>query len=103
MWVDPAGDVLLSGYFQNSTNLGGGTYTSAGGLDMFAAKYAGGSGAHVWSRRFGGASTDFASGIVTDGNGYVMITGAFWGTTDFGDSLRTSGGSSDAFLLRLAP
>jgi hypothetical protein len=103
LWVDPAGDVLLAGYFQTSTNLGGGTYTSAGGFDAFAAKYTAGSGAHLWSRSFGGASTDFASGIVTDGNGYVMMAGAFWGTTDFGDSLRTSAGSSDAFLLRLAP
>ncbi|HLN81480.1 MAG TPA: hypothetical protein VK392_09850, partial [Thermoanaerobaculia bacterium] len=60
--VDGAGNVVVVGAFQNSVDFGGGSLTSAGGTDMFVAKYSA-SGAHLWSRRFGGASDDYAEAV----------------------------------------
>src|SRR5262249_17807764 len=51
--VDSSGNVLVTGYFQGTVDFGGGGLVSAGGADAFLAKYSP-SGAHLWSKRFGG-------------------------------------------------
>jgi hypothetical protein len=58
-------------------------------------------GSPLWSKRFGGASSDQALGVAVEGNGSVAVTGVFSGTVDFGGGPLTSAGGSDIFLLRL--
>ena len=100
--TDANGNVVITGCFPYSINLGGLPLISAGMEDVFVAKYSS-SGAHLWSERFGGSSFDQGIGLAVDGTGHVVVTGTFMGTADFGGQVLSSAGSYDAFLLRLDP
>ena len=82
--LDPSGDVILAGSFENIVDFGGGPLSSAGGDDAFLAKYSGLNGSHLWSKRFGDAQAQAPYGVAADGNGNVVITGQFYGTIDMG-------------------
>jgi hypothetical protein len=94
------GDLYLVGQFDGALDFGGGTLTSAGGLDAFALRLDP-TGAHAWSRRFGAAGNQYASGAATDSQGQLLLTGYFEQTIDFGGAL-TSAGGLDLFAARLA-
>ena len=57
--VDGSGNMILTGTFQGTVDLGGGNLVSAGDYDIFLAKYDA-SGVHQWSERFGSAGRDIA-------------------------------------------
>jgi hypothetical protein len=74
--------------------------TSAGGNDIFLAKYSP-AGAHQWSRRIGGTSTyDGGTGLAVDTDGNVVLAGFISRTVDFGTGSITSAGSKDVFVAR---
>jgi chitodextrinase len=97
--VDDGGNVAVTGYFQGTVNFGGGSLSSAGGNDIFLAKFSD-SGAHVWSKRFGGTSDDRGTGVAVAGTGDVVVTGYFNATADFGGGAQVSTGGSDIFLAK---
>jgi hypothetical protein len=96
--VDAAGDVYLTGWFASTVNFGGGALTSDGGSDIFVASYTGASGAHRWSKAFGDFDGDGGTSIAADGQGHVVATGYYFGTTSFGGTPLTSNGGADVFL-----
>ena len=98
---DSAGNVLLAGSFQGTVDFGGGPLTSAGGSDIFVAKYTS-AGDYIWAGRFGGAGDDLAYGLAVDPSGNAVVTGAFQGTADFGGGALTSAGDFDVFVARYA-
>ena len=70
-------------------DFGNGPLTSAGGNDIFVAKFPPSGGTALWSKRFGGpASTDGdyekSFGIAAGPDGSTIVTGYFIGTTAFG-------------------
>jgi hypothetical protein len=90
--VDSAKNVLVTGKFFGTTDLGGGAKTSVGGADLFVAKYSGVDGSHIWDRTMGGVNSDSVYGIAADPNtGNVVITGSYIGAIDFGGGARNSG------------
>jgi hypothetical protein len=97
--VDASGNLLVAGQFAGTADLGGGPLTSAGGFDGFLAKYTT-NGAHVWSRRVGGASLDTVTGVGVDASGNPTIVGYFQGTASFGGANLTSAGSGDVVVAR---
>jgi PKD repeat protein len=101
--VDPSGNVVIAGRFTGVASLGGASLSSAGGTDVYVAKYTS-SGTHVWSRRHGGALSDTGYGVATDTLGNVLVTGYFSGTVDFGvETCRVPFSSDlDVFLLKLS-
>ncbi len=101
--VDGAGNVVLTGYFMSSVNLGGGLLTSAGNYDAFVAKYAAADGTYLWADRFGGAGNDIGYGVAVDGIGDVVATGFFAQTVNFGGISLTSTGPQDIFFIKLTP
>jgi hypothetical protein len=101
--VDGAGDVVVTGYFQETINLGGGALQSAGQSDVYAVKLGGATGAHRWSRRYGDGENQFGYGVAASSNGTVLLTGLFGGSADFGTGALRSTGSGDVFLTSLAP
>ena len=96
--VDPAGNLYVGGKFSETANFGGGALTSAGRTDMWMAKLSATNGAHVWSKRVGGASDDLLSGIAVDSAGAVFLSGTFVGTIDFGGPPLSSTGANAMFL-----
>jgi hypothetical protein len=99
--VDPAGDVIVTGYFGGPADFGGGTLTPAGFLDIFVAKYDA-NGGHIWSRRFGGANSELGRDVAFDGLGNIAVCGSFSGTVDFGGGpLTGNSGGSDLFVVKL--
>ncbi|MFO0760745.1 MAG: nucleotide-binding protein [Byssovorax sp.] len=99
---DPDGNVVVTGSFNGTMNFGGGNLVSAGGADIFVAKYDGMTGNHLWSKSFGDAQLDQAGrGITCDSVGNVIVTGGFEGTVNFGGGALASAGGLDAFLVKL--
>src|SRR5206468_3093812 len=52
--VDRSGNVAIAGFFSGPVDFGGGALAQGGDLDVFVAKFSS-SGAHLWSKGFGGA------------------------------------------------
>lgn len=101
--VDAAGDVYFTGSFLGTMTIGT-SLASAGGTDIFLAKLSGATGAAVWGKRFGDAAIEQAGRTVTvDGQGNVLMVGAFNGTVDFGGGPLTTAGATDAFVAKFDP
>jgi hypothetical protein len=101
--VDANGDIYVTGVFVNSVDFGSGTpLTSAGGADIFLAKYSA-AGTHLWSKRFGGTGSDIGYAVALDSGGNVLLTGKFQGTADFGGGALTSAGDDDIVVAKYDP
>lgn len=109
--VDQAtGDVVLTGTFASTLDLGGGPLESAGARDLFVARLSG-DGEHLLSQRFGDAEdqlfTDFETGArasaAVDEAGNVLLAGPLFGAADFGGGELTSRGKTDMYLVKLGP
>jgi hypothetical protein len=101
--ADPQGNLLVTGEFSGTIQIGSTTLTSAGGTDVFVAKYDGENGDVLWAKRVGGAMDDRGAAIAADSEANVYIAGAFNGTIDLGGGPIASHGSSDAFFAKLDP
>jgi uncharacterized protein (AIM24 family) len=100
--VATSSDILITGAFGGSMDLGGGKLVSEGlGADVFVARLDP-NGGQVWSKRFGGAAGDHV-GLGIAGQGYAVVTGKFGGSIDFGGGPLTSAGGNDAFVVKLDP
>ena len=102
--VDAADNILVTGYFVGTMDLGGGLLTSGGGNnnpDVFVAKFSN-AGAHIWSKRFGGAYSNFGYGVGVDRNNDVFVTGQYNVQADFGGGPVQSAGGGDGFLVKFA-
>jgi hypothetical protein len=100
---DTFNNPVICGSYDTFCNFGSQTFTSAGSLDIFAAKYDGGSGSPVWAQSFGGTSTDGATAVSVDGSNATIVTGYFTGGVNFGGIPLTAAGANDVFLLRMQP
>jgi hypothetical protein len=101
--VDSAGDVVVTGNFDQAIDFGGGALASAGSGDIFVTKLSGASGAQVWARGYGAAGNESGNAVAIDGNRNVVACGWFGGTVNFGGAALTSAGSGDIFVIDLTP
>jgi hypothetical protein len=102
--VAVAGDgVAVVGTFATSTNVGGSEIMGRGVYDVFVAKYLDASGAHAWSRGFGGAGIDEGHTIAVAGSD-VIVAGEFQQSVNFGgpQPLTSANNSTDVFVARYA-
>lgn len=107
--VDVNGDVYISGNFSKDGadfNPGGsgGAFTSAGGEDVFVAKYSS-TGTFLWAKSMGGSSSDYSEGgVAVDANGNVYVTASFSSSANFNPGgsggVLTAAGGNDAFLAK---
>jgi len=98
--VDGNGDVVVAGRFKDTVDFGGDPLTAAGASDAFVARYAGGSGAHMDSLRFGAEGNDLASAVSTNGT-RTVVSGAFEDTVAFGGNSLSAADGADLFLLQV--
>src|SRR5438093_11968823 len=99
---DGSGNVLVTGSFESSIDLGGGWARSFAHKDVFVAKYSP-AGAYLWSRLAGGIYDDAGRGIAVDASGQVAVTGIFQAAVNFGTGSLISAGRTDIFVARYAP
>jgi len=95
--VDGLANVIVTGRFEATADFGAGPLVSAGGTDVFLAKYDA-NGVPQWSKRFGGTLADGSFDVATDASGNVIVTGEFEGMVDFGGGSLTSAGGRDIFI-----
>jgi hypothetical protein len=96
--TDSGGNVTVVGSFADTVDFGGGPLTSTGDSDIVVVSFDK-SGAHRWSKRFGGADSDRAYGVTKDSSGNATVVGYFSGTVDFGGGPLTSAGDSDIVVV----
>jgi hypothetical protein len=75
--VDNAGNIIASGTFINTFQLGNNTLVSAGDMDIFLAKFTIG-GQLDWIQRAGGESTEWEGLTSTDEQANIYLTGEFY-------------------------
>jgi hypothetical protein len=98
--LDSRDNVVVTGSFVGTVDFGGGALrTPRVGNDVFVAKYSA-SGAHVWSKRFGGTNGDSGTAVAVDSLDDLTVTGGFQGTVDFGGGALSSAGSMDIFVAK---
>ena len=98
--VDVSGNSLITGSFRGSATIDDTTLTSAGGDDIFVAKYDA-QGNRIWVQQAGGTEFfDEGHGIAIDGLDNILVSGAFQGTATFSDTTVTSAGFNDIFLAK---
>ncbi|MBI4703227.1 MAG: hypothetical protein HY744_19090 [Deltaproteobacteria bacterium] len=98
--ADAAGNVVLTGWFSDSIDLGDGKLESAGKSDVFAAKLDP-DGKLLWSERFGGPGFDGGTALALDDAGNVLLAGSFEDTIDLGGGKIESAGQDGAFVVKL--
>jgi hypothetical protein len=96
--VDSNNDVVVTGYFTGSAGFGGAPLNSAGGIDVFLAKYSGNDGRFIWSKGVGGSGSDIGTGVAAGISGNIVVTGTFSSAVNFGGGTVQSAGGTDAFL-----
>ncbi len=97
--TDAADNVVMTGSFQGTVSFGGANL-SAGGADLFVAKYDA-AGAHLWSKRFGDGSTQSGAGVATDVASNIVLAARLVGSIDLGGGNLTSAGGDDVLLAKL--
>ncbi len=106
--TDNVGNVFTTGNFSNTADFNPGpaiaNLTSAGGPDIFVAKYDA-AGVYQWAFSAGDVNTDVGSSIAADNLGNIFVTGNFQGVTDFDPTagvtnLSSHNGNTDLFLAK---
>ncbi|MBH8559502.1 T9SS type A sorting domain-containing protein [Hymenobacter negativus] len=103
--TDAAGNLYLVGDFSGAIQLGATTLTSAGGDNVFVAKWSPVSRSFVWAQRLGGTGDDYGQAIAVSGSS--VYVGGFFRSSSLGagsftllNSSAPGSGSSDAFLVK---
>ncbi len=99
---DHSGNVFITGYFDSTIAFDSTHLVSAGGTDVFIAKYDP-DGVLLWAKQVGGQNDDYSSAISTDITGNCYVTGFFFiqGTiTTFGTTTITQAGDADMFISK---
>lgn len=89
--VSRDGYIYVTGGFSKTMIVESDTLVSAGGSDVFVAKYTL-AGTLVWIRQAGSAHNEYGYGVAVDAQGNVVITGGLSSSISFGDTVIKSGG-----------
>ena len=99
---DAFGNIFITGYFDSTIAFDSTRLVSAGGTDVFLAKYDA-DGVLIWAKQVGGQNDDYSTAISTDITGNCYVTGFFFiqgTTTTFGTTTITQAGDADMFISK---
>ena len=100
--LHPAGSPLaVAGEMRGSIDFGGGLLSSNGQADVYLARYAADTGAHLSSTNIGGSTSEITEKLSIDSSDNTVITGTMFGDWDAGGGLLGYAGSSDLFVVSL--
>jgi hypothetical protein len=74
--ADPAGNLVVCGFFSQTADFGGSTRNATGGKDAFVAKYSPG-GTLIWVKALGGPGNDEVLAVETSEDGSIYFAGNF--------------------------
>jgi hypothetical protein len=99
--TDASGNILVTGNFSGTASFGGTNLVSAGGRDMFLAKFDP-SGTVLWATQAGGTNDDIGLHVAVDNSGNSIVTGYFRNLSSFGSTNLNSGSSnySDSYVAK---
>ncbi len=100
MALDSQGNILVTGEFVDTLQIGNFVIEGWGLSDIFVAKF-NPQGVPLWAQAFGGTDSDIGIGIDTDAQGNSYITGLYSATAHFETQTLVSAGSWDIFILKL--
>jgi hypothetical protein len=104
--ISKYGEHYVAGSFSTVANFGGKSLTSAGGSDIFLAKYEC-NGQLLWVLQAGGSGDDSANDLAFDAGGNIYVTGWFVGPASFeslgGQPKTVSGGDETVFVAKYSP
>ncbi len=101
------GSAVLTGYFDGTSVFGPTILTSAGGKDIFMARFDP-DGTPLWAERAGGPDDDEGGDVVVLSDGSAAVTGHFSSTAVFGpgetnETALTCAGLNEVFVARYNP
>lgn len=104
--TDSGSNIIVTGiFFSPSINFGATTLINAGSFptcDVFIAKFDS-TGNPIWAQSAGGSGNDYGSGVITDGNGNIILIGHFYSSNIIFGSYNitnTNTGTSDIFIVK---
>lgn len=97
--VDSKGAILVSGFFSDKVDFGGGVSASVGTYDAFLVKYDK-SGKYLWSVVFGAAKLDHGNAVAVDSQDNVILAATISGTVKLGGKSHTGQGQTDVLLAK---
>ncbi|MBA3648053.1 MAG: SBBP repeat-containing protein [Chitinophagales bacterium] len=100
--IDKSGNLFMVGYFSDTVKAGVSNLISRGAEDAFVIK-ADNKGKILWGASGGGTGFDEARAVTTDKKGNVYISGVFFGTAYFGNTVLVSQGDTDIFFAKYSP
>ncbi len=98
--VETNGDYYVTGYFTDSIKLGATVLYSAGGTDIFIAKFNTG-GSAVWAVRAGSAGNDEGASVAMAAGDTLYVTGFYSGATTGNFAVALVGAGKDVFVHKL--
>jgi len=100
--LDDAGNIYVTGLFEDTATFGSYSLTSAGYADVFIAKL-NNSGTWLSAYGAGGVYNDSGSRIGLDASNNIFITGYYSLTANFGTQQLISLGNNDDFIAKMDP
>ena len=101
--IDASNNIYVCGTFTSTTMpIGTTTLTSAGGVDIFLAKFDV-NGNFLWANSYGNTGNEYATGLSADASGNVLMTG-YYGTgtsLTLGATTLTNAGNNDLFVCQV--
>lgn len=91
--------IYVTGVFLSKAKFGATLISSAGGGDIFLAKYSL-DGKLIWVKQAGGESQDIPHSITTDKYSNIYLTGSFQRTAKFGSEILSAQNSTEMFLAK---
>lgn len=98
--LSSTGALYVTGSFIGTATFNGQSRTSAGGADIFVARYDA-AGNLAWVEHCGGSGDEYSAGVAAGIGGTVFVGGEFSGTAQFGPLALTSRGLDDGFIVQL--
>lgn len=74
--VDPSGDIILLANFTGTATVGPNEHKALGAQDFYVARYDA-NGNFIWSKGFGGPTSDTVNDVGIDGAGRIYLIGSF--------------------------
>lgn len=95
--------IIAAGFFEGTISIGDTTVTSAGGQNIWIARYTV-DGILDWVRQTGGPDAEVMQSMAVDDAGHIILTGYFFGpSTDLGDTTLFNAGATDIFVAKFSP